>query len=89
MKDILVIFTGGTIGSRVTDDGYISLDDEGAFEIVEMYGDEYGGRERFECIQPFTILSENAVLETWNRLMKVLKDIDMGQWKGDHNDPRH
>ena len=82
MKDILVIFTGGTIGSRVTDDGYISLDDEGAFEIVDMYGDEYGGRERFECIQPFTILSENAVLDTWNRLLEVLKDVDMGQWKG-------
>ena len=59
MEDILVIFTGGTIGSSVGDDGFISLDDEGAFRIVDMYADEYGGRERFKCIQPFTFLSEN------------------------------
>ena len=82
MEDILVIFTGGTIGSSVGDDGFISLDDEGAFGIVDMYADEYGGRERFKCIQPFTFLSENAVQDTWNRLLEVLRGIDLNDWKG-------
>lgn len=81
MKDILVIFTGGTIGSSVKE-GVISLDDEGAFEIVKMYTDEYGGGDRFECIQPFTILSENAVLDTWNSLLAVLNGVDLSKWKG-------
>ena len=41
MKKILVLFTGGTIGS-ITTDGIIDVEREGKYAVVEAYKSAYG-----------------------------------------------
>ena len=41
MKKILVLFTGGTIGS-ITTDGIIDVEREGKYAVVEDYKSAYG-----------------------------------------------
>ena len=41
MKKILVLFTGGTIGSA-TNDGIIDVEREGKYAVVEAYKSAYG-----------------------------------------------
>ena len=45
MKKILVIFTGGTIGSKVCD-GIINVEEDGRFALVEAYRCDYGDEIR-------------------------------------------
>lgn len=58
MKKILVLFTGGTIGS-ITTDGIIDVEREGKYAVVEAYKSAYGDEIGFECRQVLNILSEN------------------------------
>ena len=44
MKKILVLFTGGTIGS-ITTDGIIDVEREGKYAVVEAYKSAYGDDE--------------------------------------------
>ena len=59
MKKILVLFTGGTIGS-ITTDGIIDVELEGKYAVVEAYKSAYGDDVEFECGQVLNILSENS-----------------------------
>lgn len=60
--NILVIFTGGTIGSTVTD-GYIGPASECTYKLIEQYKQLSSKHNReaadFDIIQPYSILSEN------------------------------
>jgi len=75
---ILVIFTGGTIGSTVTD-GFISPDRENDYKLMQMYRAAYkektDGDEAitFEYLKPFHTLSENMTCET---VLKLLHCVD-------------
>ncbi len=53
MKTAL-IFTGGTIGSAVGSDGYISPSGAGKYDILKGFDSEM-----FDIFEPYTILSEN------------------------------
>lgn len=75
MDKILVIGTGGTIGS-VKDDN-IHLDTP--FKILDYMN--YDDVE-FECVSPFTILSENMSLELWKQLADYIGSIDFSKYKG-------
>lgn len=68
---ILVIFTGGTIGSRLND-GYISPDAASNREIINNYVDKYGRMVEFSQLEPTTILSENS---NCNFIMTVAKCV--------------
>ena len=81
MKDILVIFTGGTIGSAYKGDS-IGITPESSHEIIRMYEKEYGDADRFDLASPFTILSENLTPDRLNELLQFLKSIDLGKYKG-------
>ena len=81
MKDILVILTGGTIGSRCSD-GVISPKDDSPFDLIRMYEETSGKVGCFECIQPFTILSENTGPGVWSELIKTLSYVDFSKYKG-------
>ncbi len=81
MKDILVIFTGGTIGSTVKGDS-IGITPESSQTIIRMYENEYGDAERFEFASPFTILSENLTPDRLNELLLFIKNINMEKYKG-------
>ena len=67
MKTAL-IFTGGTIGSKIKTDGYIAPDTDGKHEILNGYDES-----EFDIFAPYTILSENLDDE---RLLSLLKCIN-------------
>ena len=57
---ISVIFTGGTIGSKLSG-GYIGV--SGCpYTLIENWRREHGGCE-FDTCEPYTILSENSSFE--------------------------
>ena len=70
---ILVIYTGGTIGSANTD-GSIAPSDDAKSLVVEMYKKEYGSEVEFEFANPYTILSENLDGKSLVSLAKAVKD---------------
>ncbi len=59
MKKILVVFTGGTIGSSIQD-GAIDTNEKTAFLLLEKYQQRYPqANVIFTPLQPYQILSEN------------------------------
>lgn len=69
---ILVIFTGGTIGSTVTND-YISPDGNKPYIILEKYNELYPNSIKWNTQNPYTILSENVTLKTYQQLVNCVK----------------
>lgn len=69
---ILVIFTGGTIGSSVQGD-YINIDDSEKYKIINSY-DNKRKDLHFDTLEPYTILSENLRGENINSLANCVKD---------------
>ena len=59
---ILVIFTGGTIGSTVSD-GYISTDASKTYKLLELYKPRNHHHVTFDIVEPYTLLSENLTGE--------------------------
>lgn len=59
---ILVVFTGGTIGSTVND-GYISPDDSTTYQLIEQYKALKKRDVEFTFVEPYTSLSENVTGE--------------------------
>ncbi|MBO7289168.1 MAG: asparaginase [Clostridia bacterium] len=73
---ILVIFTGGTIGSK-TKNGYISADDSTNYILINSYKKK--SDIDFVCHNPYTILSENLSATQINILQKeIAENIDNG-----------
>lgn len=70
---ILVIFTGGTIGSTVKD-GYVSPDKAKKFRILEDYKQLAGSGQLFDTLAPYTVLSENLNGEHISMLMETVND---------------
>ncbi len=58
MSKILVILTGGTIGSRI-EGNVIDVSGTSPRRLLAMYREKYGDSEEFEVIQPLNLLSEN------------------------------
>lgn len=75
MNKILVIGTGGTIGSVKGEN--IHLDSP--FKILDYMSFE---NTEFDCISPFTVLSENMNFELWQSLIDYIKGVDFGRYKG-------
>ncbi len=65
---ILVIFTGGTIGSTLTD-GWISPDDATRYTLINTYRAAYGEDVTFSTRTPYTILSENLSAQNLSALV--------------------
>lgn len=69
---ILVVFTGGTIGSS-NNNGIISPDSAVRYRLIEMYR-QNGGKAEFDTVSPYTILSENMTGEYFNPLYNSIKE---------------
>lgn len=70
---ILVLFTGGTIGSRRGAHG-IDVDASGSYFLMEQYAQIAGTREiDFETAQPCNLLSENLVPGDWGTLSQAVR----------------
>lgn len=75
MNKILVIGTGGTIGC-VRDDS-IHLD--APFKILDYVQLE---NVQFDCVSPFTVLSENMSLARWQALIDYICSVDFDKYDG-------
>ncbi len=65
---ILVIFTGGTIGSTLSD-GWISPDSSTRYKLINTYKQNNGDGINFVTRSPFSILSENLSAATLTALV--------------------
>lgn len=75
MTDIVVVFTGGTIGSRRSG-GVFDVDSEAGYELLSRYREAAGERAehvRFETTQPYETLSENMDPGHWLMLVRCLR----------------
>ncbi len=79
MKPILVVLTGGTIGSSM-ENGKIGLRG-GTARILELYRHTYGN-DCFETVCPITLLSENMTPYDWARLYGCLRDVHTERYAG-------
>lgn len=69
---ILTVFTGGTIGSSLSE-GAISPKTENAFLLLNLYKEKYGAAE-FDTVAPYTILSENLRAEYLEKLRSCVEE---------------
>ena len=81
MKKILVVLTGGTIGSLVQGSN-VDVTNVSAYRLISLYQEQYGREDEFEVIQPFSVLSENMTPKTWGKLCNVMKNISYDEYKG-------
>lgn len=78
---ILVVFTGGTIGSTAHD-GYISTDPAKPYKLLELYKNQYTRDVEFDTAEPYTLLSENLTGEYLKLLGCCLKENATKQYDG-------
>ena len=81
MKKILVLFTGGTIGSA-TNDGIIDVERGEKYAVVEAYKEAYGNEMEFECRQILNILSENMGFSGWERIIHEINAVNTADYSG-------
>ncbi|MBS3952095.1 MAG: asparaginase [Methylomicrobium sp.] len=83
MKDILVVFTGGTIGSSITE-GTIDTDPGNSYKLIDLYRKTQDAEQaiQFKCLQPLQLLSENLHPCVWTTLIKAVEAEHPEQWAG-------
>lgn len=70
---ILVIFTGGTIGSSTVGE-YTSPDQKNNYVLLENYYKKYGKETALPDCCPFTMLSENLSYKELNKLIETVAE---------------
>jgi len=83
MKNILVVFTGGTIGSTASE-GTINTSSEAPFKLIQQFQQHYKNHQQihFSTIQPLQILSENLTPCVWQTLISAIEAQQHGQYDG-------
>jgi len=83
MKNILVVFTGGTIGSIATD-GTINTEGNTSFKLIRLFQQHYENHQQihFDTIQPLQILSENLAPDAWKILIDAIEAARPDQYDG-------
>lgn len=81
MKKIMVVFTGGTIGCKVSNKT-IDVDESTGYLLVEKFLEKSRLDVEFETVQPINILSENCTPQDWSRMIQAIKKINMGEFDG-------
>ena len=78
---ILLLLTGGTIGSAVND-GSINVDSRRGDDLLTIYHEQNNREVEFEIIRPFNILSENAEPQHWLQIIKTLQSHRLSDYDG-------
>lgn len=84
MKNILVLFTGGTIGS-MTDGDTIDVHSESSYELIRLYETEHrdlAQQARLHTLQPFSMLSENMLPQEWLSLCREIASHQQDKYDG-------
>lgn len=78
---ILVVFTGGTIGSTLSN-GWISPNKKTKYQLIDNYLSSHGGEVEFCFEEPYAILSENLSAEVINMLIDCVRHATQGDYDG-------
>ncbi|MFA6052403.1 MAG: asparaginase domain-containing protein [Methylobacter sp.] len=83
MKNILVVFTGGTIGSAASK-GTINTSCAAPFKLLQLFQQHYQNHRqiRFDTIQPLQILSENLAPAAWKTVIEAIETARPDQYDG-------
>ncbi|MFA5922686.1 MAG: asparaginase [Methylococcaceae bacterium] len=83
MKKILVVFTGGTIGSTAAE-GTINTSSEAPFKLLQQFQQHYKNHRQihFSTVQPLQILSENLAPCVWQTLITAIEAQQHDQYDG-------
>ncbi|MCM3635529.1 asparaginase [Paenibacillus camelliae] len=81
MNEIMVVFTGGTIGST-RQGSAVDVSASGSYMIIDQFKEQYDLQTTFDTIQPLNILSENLIAQQWLSLAEQIKQIPQEQYKG-------
>ncbi|WP_028608363.1 asparaginase [Paenibacillus harenae] len=83
MKELLVIFTGGTIGSRKQGAG-IDVHESGSYALIDAYNNS--GKQRgdvtLHSVQPLNLLSENLTPGDYRTLAAAIRSVDLTAYAG-------
>lgn len=82
-KNILLVFTGGTIGSTVSD-GTINTSTSAPFILLEQFQAYYrdAAQIEFTTLRPLQILSENLIPADWTTLINAIEAAKPHQFDG-------
>ena len=83
MKHILVVFTGGTIGS-IASAGTINTSGAAAYKLIELFEQQNPDHQyiRFTTCQPLQILSENLVPAVWQTVIAAIEEQQLERFDG-------
>ena len=82
MKKILVVFTGGTIGSSVNS-GTIDTDEKMSFLLLAQFKQRFPQSDvTFTTMQPYCILSENLTPKIWTTLISAIENANPHSYDG-------
>jgi L-asparaginase len=82
MKKILVVFTGGTIGSTACD-GVINTTQQAGFKLIQLFQALPQPESiHFDCIQPLQLLSENLHPIVWTMLIQAIENQPLASYDG-------
>lgn len=81
MDKILIILTGGTIGS-FTENGIIDVSRASSYRIISRYYEKYGRDMEFDVLCPVNILSENMNCDTWLDICRCIDSVDTHKYRG-------
>ena len=81
MKKILVVFTGGTIGSKANNK-IINVDEQQGYLLIDMFRERSNQEVDFVTMQPLNILSENCTPKDWSILISAIKNNDGNEFDG-------
>lgn len=82
MKKILVVFTGGTIGSSICH-GEINTDTQTHYLLLSQFNTRNPDIEvEFTSLQPYEILSENLTPKTWETLIQAIETANPSTYDG-------
>lgn len=80
---ILLVFTGGTIGSQ-RHNGSIDTDPAAGFRLIQLFQqhDAKAGEVEFKTLQPLQILSENLHPQAWQTLIAAIEAEKLSDFDG-------
>lgn len=83
MKNILLVFTGGTIGSTAME-GTINTSDAAAFKLIQLFQQHYRDHQdiHFKCLRPMQLLSENLAPAAWEIIIQAIEAEDIKLYDG-------
>jgi len=83
MSNILVVFTGGTIGSTSIN-GTINTESSQHYKLLDLFKKKFADSNNlcFKTIQPIQILSENLCPSVWQTLIKAVEAENTSDFNG-------